>query len=99
MRTKLTTAMLAMAGAVYAAAAPPSYSSYKTLCEGTEKQDKGNLYCQKVQRIAYQNVGKGGSYDYEEVVSMDQETGDCKFAPAVFSGPLAPFNSPVSPVS
>ena len=98
MRAQIATTMLAMAGVVYAAVAPSSYSNYKQLCEGTEKQDKGNTYCQKVRRISYENMGKAGSYKYEQVVSMDQETGDCKFEPAVFSGPIAPFDSPVSPV-
>jgi hypothetical protein len=46
-----------------------------------------------VQRITYQNVGASGQYN--EVVSMDQETGECKFAPRNISGPLAPFNEPV----
>lgn len=94
MRTKITMAMLAMAGAAHAAITPPSYSNSQKLCEGKQITEKGNTYCQKVQRISYENMAKErGSYN--QVVSMDQETGDCKFMPATFSGPLAPFDDPV----
>ncbi|KAK3310629.1 putative TOS1-like glycosyl hydrolase-domain-containing protein [Chaetomium strumarium] len=48
----------------------------------------------QVQRITYANVGASGQYN--EVVSMDQETGECRFAPRNISGPLAPFNEPLS---
>ncbi|KAK3300872.1 uncharacterized protein B0H64DRAFT_421849 [Chaetomium fimeti] len=96
MRTQITTAMLAMVGAAHAAVAPLVYSAAQKLCEGKSVEEKGNTYCQKVQRISYENmgVGKGGSYN--EVVNMDQKTGKCKFQPATFSGPLAPFVDPLS---
>jgi hypothetical protein len=97
MRTGITTAMLAMADAAHAAITPSSYSNSADLCGGKLVQDKGNQYCQKVQRIAYENMGKAGSY--EQVVHMDQETGDCEFAPVTFSGQIAPFDNPVSPAS
>ncbi|EAQ92800.1 hypothetical protein CHGG_01035 [Chaetomium globosum CBS 148.51] len=94
MKTKIATAMLAMAFAVHAAVAPPGYSQSKQLCEGKEVAESGNWYCQKVQRISYENMDREGSYN--QVVYMNQETGECKFMPARFSGPLAPFDEPLS---
>ncbi|KAH6847450.1 putative TOS1-like glycosyl hydrolase-domain-containing protein [Chaetomium sp. MPI-CAGE-AT-0009] len=96
MRFRITTAMLAMASVVHAAVTPPGYSPARNLCEGKSVEEKGNTYCQKVQRISYENmgVGKGGSYN--EVVDMDPETGKCKFMPVTLSGPLVPFTDPLS---
>lgn len=64
------------------------------LCAGSSFEEGGNWYCRPVNRITYQNVGTSGVYN--EVVSMDQQTGNCEFRPKQFSGPLAPFNEPVS---
>ncbi|KAM7219178.1 putative TOS1-like glycosyl hydrolase (DUF2401) domain containing protein [Rhypophila decipiens] len=64
------------------------------LCAETSFLEKGNWYCKPVQLIMYQNVGRAGSY--KEVVNMNQETGECQFANKSFSGPLAPFNEPMS---
>ncbi|GAB1310863.1 target of Sbf [Madurella fahalii] len=63
-------------------------------CNGTVVSEKGNLYCGLVSQIVYKNVGLEGQYN--EVVSMNQQTGECQFSPRKFSGPLAPFNEPLS---
>ncbi|KAH6650241.1 putative TOS1-like glycosyl hydrolase-domain-containing protein [Chaetomium tenue] len=94
MKTKIATVMLVMAGAVHTAVVPPGYSDSKQLCEGKAVTENGDWYCQKVQSISYENMGREGSYN--QVVDMNQETGECKFMPARFSGPLAPFNEPLS---
>ncbi len=64
------------------------------LCQGTSFVERGSTYCQKVQRIVYQKVGRSGQY--QEVVGMDPKTGTCEFAAREFSWPLAPFDEPVS---
>lgn len=89
-------AMLAMANTV-AGFVVPSGTPSDQLCKGTSFNEQGNRYCVEVGQIAYLNVGGAGQY--QEVVDMDQDTGDCKFAPRQFSGPLAPFNEPVRPGS
>lgn len=94
MKTKPITVMLATAVAAQSAVAFRGSSPSTQLCQGTAFEEKGNWYCQKVQRVTYQNMGKSGQYN--EVVSMDQQAGTCKFAPRQFSGPLAPFNEPVN---
>jgi hypothetical protein len=53
-------------------------------------------YCQKVQRITYQNMGT--SNHYNQVINMDQKSGTCTFGRKEFSGPLAPFGEPVCTV-
>ncbi|KAK4235004.1 putative TOS1-like glycosyl hydrolase-domain-containing protein [Achaetomium macrosporum] len=68
--------------------------THKQLCQGTSHEENGNWYCRQVQRITYENIGASGQYN--EVVSMDQQTGDCEFAVRNVSGPLAPFNEPLS---
>lgn len=92
MKIKTVAAMLVMVGTAQSVARGSSPS--EQLCEGTAFEEKGNWYCQKVQRVTYQNIGKSGQY--KEVVGMNQQTGACEFAPRQFSGPLAPFNEPVS---
>jgi threonine aldolase len=82
-------------GAVNAAVVARGTSSDQ-LCAGKSFQENGNWYCQPVHHITYQNVGVKG--EYQDVVSMDQQTGACEFKTREFSGPLAPFNEPVSPV-
>ncbi|KAK5658765.1 hypothetical protein OQA88_1576 [Cercophora sp. LCS_1] len=80
--------------AVGAAVLSRSTSTSQQLCAGKSFQENGNWYCQPVNRITYNNVGSSG--EYQEVVSMNQETGECEFRPRKFSGPLAPFNEPMS---
>ena len=70
-------------------------SSSQDLCAGKSFEEAGNWYCQPVQHIMYQNVDVSGHYN--EVTMMDQKTGACEMEPRKFSGPLAPFNEPVSP--
>jgi hypothetical protein len=94
MKTETLATMLAVIGMAQSAAVLRGSSPSEKLCQGTAFEEKGNWYCQKVQRVTYQNIGKPGQYN--EVVGMDQKTGDCRFAPRQFSGPLAPFNEPVS---
>ncbi|KAJ4296076.1 target of Sbf [Collariella sp. IMI 366227] len=55
-------------------------------------QEQGISYCNPVQGITYENMGSSGQYN--EVIDMDDQSGECKFAPRQFSGPLAPFNEP-----
>jgi hypothetical protein len=94
MKTETIAAMMAVIGRAQSAAMLRGPSPSEKLCQGTAFEEKGNWYCQKVQRVTYQNIGKSGQYN--EVVGMDQKTGACEFAPRQFSGPLAPFNEPVS---
>ncbi|SPQ18636.1 ae76cd03-b6bf-497b-81d4-32f3bc7c4049 [Thermothielavioides terrestris] len=69
-------------------------SSTQQACQGTRQEEQGNWYCRQVQHVTYENMVNSGQYS--EVVSMDQQTGDCKFANRSFSGPLAPFDEPLS---
>lgn len=67
------------------------------LCKDHKTFEDGDYYCQKVDQVIYTNVGSSG--EYKEVVYMDHDTGECRFADVnrTFSGDLAPFNEPVSP--
>ncbi|KAK3946614.1 putative TOS1-like glycosyl hydrolase-domain-containing protein, partial [Pseudoneurospora amorphoporcata] len=49
-----------------------------------------------VDQIIYTNIGNKG--EYKEVVYMNEDTGECRFADAnrTFSGETAPFNEPVT---
>lgn len=94
MKNNIITAMLVMAGTAHGTVVPRGSSPSQQLCQGTSSKEQGNWYCQKVQRVTYTNTGKSGQYN--EVISMDQTTGKCQFGPRQFSGPLAPFNEPVS---
>jgi hypothetical protein len=92
MRNDILTAMLVMAGTAQSAVKPS-----EVLCQGTSHEEVGNSYCQKVRRVTYENVGMlGKSAQYQEVTHMDQQTGECQYAPRQISGPLAPFDEPVS---
>ncbi|KAK1755055.1 putative TOS1-like glycosyl hydrolase-domain-containing protein [Echria macrotheca] len=68
--------------------------SSQQLCAGMSFQEGGNWYCRPVDSITYTNVGTSGQYD--EVVKMDDTTGKCETQPRSFSGPMAPFNEPMS---
>ncbi|KAK4035404.1 hypothetical protein C8A01DRAFT_17933 [Parachaetomium inaequale] len=83
-----------MAGAAKSAVTVRGSYPSQQLCQGTATEEHGNRYCQKVQRITYQNMGISGLYS--QVISMDQGTGECTFAPREFSGPLGPFGEPLS---
>jgi len=93
MKSTAAAAFLAFAVAARAAVVARGTASSQ-LCAGSSFEESGNWYCRPVHRITYQNVGTSGVYN--EVVSMDQQTGNCEFRPKQFSGPLAPFNEPVS---
>ncbi len=62
-------------------------------CTGSSTFDVGNYYCGLGNHILYSNVGHAGSY--KAVTNMD-DSGNCQFADAAFSGPIAPFNEGVS---
>lgn len=81
-------------GTASAAVIGRSTSTSQQLCAGKSFQENGNWYCQPVHHITYSNVGTAG--EYQEVSNMNQETGQCEFRPKAYSGPLAPFNEPVS---
>ncbi len=87
-------AAAALVATTASAVVVPRDSTSDQLCAGKSFQEKGNWYCQPVRHITYQNVGVSGRY--KEVVNMNQETGSCEFRDRDFSGPLAPFNEPVS---
>lgn len=91
---KITTgaALLASAGLARAAAIADRETS-QALCGQKAYQEGGNWYCQAVGHITYTNVGASGEYD--DVVHMDQNIGNCLKAKRPFSGPLAPFNEQV----
>jgi hypothetical protein len=92
MRNSIVTAMLVMAGTTQSAMKPS-----EALCQGTYHEEVDNWYCQKVQRVTYANVGTMGKPgQYQQVTHMDQQTGECQYAPREISGPLAPFDEPVS---
>ncbi|KAL2136291.1 hypothetical protein VTI74DRAFT_4526 [Chaetomium olivicolor] len=86
--------MLVMANTARTAAGPRSPPTSQQFCQGKTFQEQGNSYCKSVQRVTYESVGISGQY--KEVVSMNDRSGDCQFAPRQFSGPLAPFNKPLS---
>lgn len=90
MKNKIAAAVLASATVIRIGNA---MATSHQLCAETSFFEKGNWYCKPVQLITYENVGRAGSY--KEVVDMDQETGECRFAERAYGGPLAPFNEPV----
>ncbi|KAK3996815.1 putative TOS1-like glycosyl hydrolase-domain-containing protein [Cladorrhinum sp. PSN332] len=57
--------------------------------------EDGNRYCAPVSHVRYKvNVNSAGSY--REVINMNMNTGQCDFQDKKYSGPLAPFNEPIS---
>ncbi|KAM7208089.1 target of Sbf [Naviculisporaceae sp. PSN 640] len=90
MKAKLTAATVLASAAGMAKAMQTSHE----LCAQTSFFEKGNWYCKPVSLITYENVGRAGTY--QEVVNMDQQTGECQFAERDIRGPLAPFNEPMS---
>ncbi|KAK4105415.1 hypothetical protein N658DRAFT_520625 [Parathielavia hyrcaniae] len=92
MRHDILATLLVMAGTARGALKPSL-----ELCEGTSFLEAGIYYCQKVQRITYENVGTlGQPSQYQEVAHMDQQTGKCQFGPRQISGPFGPFDEPLS---
>ena len=57
--------------------------------------EDGNRYCTAVNHVKYK-LNVAGSGSYPEVVGMNFDTGECQFRDKPYSGPLAPFNEPVS---
>lgn len=57
--------------------------------------EDGNRYCTAVNHLKYK-LDVAGSGSYPEVVGMNFDTGECQFRDKPYSGPLAPFNEPVS---
>lgn len=55
---------------------------------------QGNYYCAKTNKVAFQNVGFSSSY--QDVVSMDENSGKCTQKTYEFSGNLAPLNEDLS---
>ncbi|KAK4192808.1 putative TOS1-like glycosyl hydrolase-domain-containing protein [Podospora australis] len=55
----------------------------------------GNQYCNAVTYVSYQ-VAAEQLRGYKEVTGMDFATGQCTYAERSVSGPLAPFNEPLS---
>ena len=91
-----TAAIALLASAIGSASGNPVNARTPSgeLCNGSAHQDQGNWYCRPVHHIIYENVGRSGQFD--EVTRMDQGSGTCSKSPKGFSGPLAPFNEPVS---
>ena len=54
----------------------------------------GNYYCGKTDKVIYENVGFSGSYN--QVTSMNEDTGACSSQPFSFNGNLAPLNEELS---
>lgn len=75
---------------------PIIFTGADELCKDHKTMEDGDYYCQKVDQIIYNNVSNTG--EYKEVVYMNQDTGECRFAEVnrTFSGEMAPFNEPVS---
>ena len=57
----------------------------------------GNWYCQPVKSITYRNFPGFG--DYDKVIGMDTETGQCQIERYEYSGSLSPQNEEVSLLS
>ncbi|KAK3341073.1 putative TOS1-like glycosyl hydrolase-domain-containing protein [Lasiosphaeria hispida] len=87
-------ALLASAASATGAAVASRAVASQQLCQGKSFEENGNFYCKAVQHIVYNDVGAAG--EYKQVTYMDQSTGDCRFESKQFSGPLAPFNEPMS---
>ena len=75
---------------------PTIFASSDELCANTKTYEDGDYYCQNVDQVIYTNVASSG--EYMEVVYMDEETGECRFADVnrTFEGEMAPFDEPVS---
>lgn len=58
---------------------------------------EGNWYCQPVKAITYRNFPGFG--DYDKVIGMDVDTGQCEIERYEYSGSLSPLNDEVSPLS
>lgn len=54
----------------------------------------GNYYCAQTNKWIYNNVGFSGSYN--DVTSMDENSGTCSSTPFPFSGTLAPLDEELS---
>ncbi|AMD20782.1 HDR040Cp [Eremothecium sinecaudum] len=54
----------------------------------------GNFFCDTTNAVIFSNVGYQGSY--QDVVSMDEKTGECIQKPVTFSGGMAPLNEEMS---
>lgn len=54
----------------------------------------GNYYCDETKAIVYSNVGASGSYN--DITSMNEQTGACSSSALAFSGDLAPLNEELS---
>ena len=91
MKTHVTAALLAASAGL-----ANTMATSHQLCAETSFFDRGNWYCKNVNLITYENVGRAGHYN--EVINMNQQTGECQFAKKAISGPLAPFNEPVSDI-
>lgn len=93
-------ALLASAGFTNAAtlgrpaASPRAAETSQQLCALGSVDENGNYFCQAVSQIVYTNVGTSGA-SYEDVVSMDSQTGTCQKQAKSISGGLAPFDEPV----
>ena len=87
----LTASSLVDAAAVRVARATTSQEN----CAGVSFDQGGNWFCRAVGQVTYANGGQPAG-QYSQVVSMDQTSGQCQFGEKKYSGPLAPFNEPVS---
>lgn len=54
----------------------------------------GNYYCAQTNKWIYNNVGFSGSYN--DVTSMDENSGTCSSTPSPFSGTLSPLDQELS---
>ncbi|KAK3393799.1 TOS1 protein [Podospora didyma] len=94
MKTCILPALLASSAA---AAAVGRASTSAELCAAKTSEENGNYFCQAVHQVTYSNVGFSQSAGfYEEVTHMDTKTGACTKQNKTFSGPMAPFNEPMS---
>ncbi|KAK0731131.1 putative TOS1-like glycosyl hydrolase-domain-containing protein [Lasiosphaeris hirsuta] len=91
---KVGLALLASAADTTGAAVVSRAVTSRQLCQGKSFEENGNYYCKAVQHIVYNDVGAAG--EYKQVTYMDQNSGECRFESKPFSGPLAPFNEPMS---
>lgn len=58
------------------------------------EQVGGNYYCSKTSKVYFEGVGFSGSY--QDVTSMDEDTGKCTLDSYAFSGNLSPLNEELS---
>ena len=63
-------------------------------CAGVSFDQGGNWFCRAVGQVTYSNYGQPAG-QYDQVVGMDQTSGQCQFGEKTYSGPLAPFDEPV----